>query len=755
MDHSTTSPGRPVAPGDPPDAELPDDASLPMTAWERTLVHVADLAGVPCTVVAARRAAVIARRDHTEPLARMEAACDLLGIRVTPARLRVADAVWSADGLRPLVAWSAAEQRWLVVRKFGALRARISTAEAPLELKSISRRHLAQRLGLQSVLDVAEFGIVHAPQLMLDETTAADPHGPHGAQDGHGAHPAHGQPPGPVQRYLAVVRPESREIFAIASFSIVTGLLYLALPLAVSAFVSNLSFGNQSAPFVQALLFLGIALLAALVLSALIRALQIYTGEVIKRRLFVRLVADLTYRLPRVTASAFEGISGPELVNRFLDIVTIQRATERILMHGIPVALGIVIGTIVLGLYHPTLFAFSLALWIGAALAVLSGRGAVDAAVRESRLKYDTVGWFEELARSPTLFKGPGGFALAQQRSDQLARRYLEARKGYFGVLLRQIGALLLLEIFATAALLMVGGWLVLEQQLTLGQLVASELIVASIVYSISKLGSIFDSWYSGLAAIDKIGHLTDLETERADGETAPPVGRGMVVELRDVGFSYPTGPAVLSGLNLDLRPGECVALWGVSGRGSSTTLNLLFGMSTPHAGFIRLDGLDLRSWDLARLRAQVALVRAPDIVTGTVAENVRLGRDDIGLDAITAALDRVGLLDDLLGLPDGLNTRLVSGGLPLSSRQRLRLLLARAIVLAPRLLLLDDILDGSDPETLRELFAVLRAPQHGWTVLVATRDPSVAELCQRYAELETGGDPPHVPAPAPGRSHG
>lgn len=724
--------------------------TLSVEAWERTLAYLADIAGVPCGDVAARRAAVIALKEQSEPMAQMETAAALLGLRLSPARMSIADAVWSADGLRPLVAWSPGERRWIVIRKFGALRARISTADSPLELTSISRKALAKRLGLRSVLDVAEFGIVYAPPLTPAEPSGDDHAAGHGHDHG-GSGGHHHSTLSPLKRFLTMLRPESREIFAIASFSIVTGLLYLALPLAVSAFVSNLSFGNQSAPFIQALLFIGIALVSALGLSAVIRALQIYTAEVVKRRLFVRLMGDLTHRLPRVDASALEGASGPELVNRFLDIVTIQRAAERILINGIPVVLGLVIGTGVLGLYHPTLFGFSLLLWIGIGLAVLSGRGAQDASIRESRLKYETLSWLEELARSPTLFKGPGGFALAQQRSDQLARRYLDATKAYFRVLLRQICSLLLLEIFATGTLLMVGGWLVLQQQLTLGQLVASELIVASIVYSISKLGALFDVWYSGLAAMDKIGHLTDLATERTQGETAAPTAGGMLVECHDVSFSYPGGPPVLSGVHLDLNRGECVALWGVSGRGSSTTLNLLFGMAVPHDGFIRLDGLDLRSWDLSRLRTQVALVRGSDIVSGTVTENLRLGRDDIGLDTITAALDRVGLLEELLELPDGLDTRLISGGLPLSSRQRLRLLLARAIVLSPRLLLLDDVLDGSDPTTLRELFAVLRDPRQSWTVLIATRDPAVAERCQRHSTLEKGGDPPGESAPRPG----
>lgn len=710
------------------EAVSPSGSGIPSAVhWDSVLAHLARASGTPCEGEAVRRAAVAAGSLDDEPMARLIAGARELRIQITPARMTIAAALWTADVRTPLVVWSEPEGRWLLVRRFGPLRARVSALDAPLEARATGRRALARRLGLAGPDETIEVGFVMSPAFVS--------HAPAG-HDGHGT----GHGPSPVRRYLSVIRPEAPEIFAIVSFSIVTGLLYLALPLAVNAFVSNLSFGNQSTPFLQALLFLGIALFAALALSAIIRALQMYTAEVIKRRLFVRLVGDLTYRLPRVGGLAFEGTHAPELVNRFLDIVTVQSATERILMSGIPVVLGVVIGSIVLGLYHPTLFAFAIALWMVLGIAIVAGRGAVDASIRESRIKYETVGWLEELARAPTLFKGPGGSAFAEQRSDAIARRYLDARKQFFFLLMRQIGTLLALEIFATAALLTVGGWLVLEQQLTLGQLVASELIVTSIVYSISRLGSIFDSWYSGLAAVDKIGHLTDLELERIGGDAPTVTEQGMDVSCRSVCFTYPSGRTVLSGLDLAIGPGECVALWGPYGRGSSTLLNLLFGLVKPDSGFIALDGLDVRSWSLETLRSRVCLIRPDDLVAGSLLENVRLGRDDIGIETVSAALAAVDLLDDALSLPQGLDTPLISGGLPLSSRQRLRLLIARAIVLSPSLLLLDDLVDGMDPETQREIFTALRDPRRQWTVIVTTRDPSVAELCGRFVEISAEG---------------
>lgn len=722
----------------------PSGEGLSLPDWEAILTHLVDLTGTRCTGDVVHRAAALASRADTEPMARMVAAGRELGLRVTPTRMPIAEAVWVADAHTPVLVWCVPESRWIVLRRFGALRARISTADAPLELETLSRVALARRLGHESADDTIEVAFVYAPDLVPPAVEGHEEgdHG-HGHGQAHGHH-GHGHGPGHamalVRRYIAILRPEMPEILAILSFSLVTGLLYLALPLAVNAFVSNLSFGNRDASFLQALLVLGIALFAALTLYGIIRVLQLYAAEVIKRRLFVRLMADLTHRLVRVRGLSLDGAHAPELVNRFLDFVTLQSATERLLMSGIPVVLGVVIGSIVLGLYHPTLFAFAVGMWMILIVGLLSGRGAVDAAVQESRLKYEAVGWLEELARTPTLFKSAGGFALAEHRSDFISRRYLVARKRYFMVLMRQIGTFLVLEIIATASLLIVGGWLVLKQQLTLGQLVASELIVASVVYSISRLGGILDSLYKGLAAVDKISHLTDLETERIDGDGAERRGQGMAVDCRDVHFTYPSGRQVLKGLDVSLRPGECVALWGLHGRGSSTVLNLLFGLVPPDRGTINLDGLDVRHWNLDRLRSRTCLIRGADLAAGTILENVRLGRDDIGLDAISRALATVGLLDEILALPEGLNTPLISGGLPLSGRERLRLLIARAIVLDPDLLLLDDVLDGIDPDTLNDLFGVLLDRKRRWTVLVATRDPSVAELCHRYIEIDADG---------------
>ena len=131
------------------------------------------------------------------------------------------------------------------------------------------------------------------------------------------------------------MRPEASDLWAIGVFSAVTGLLSLALPLAVNAFISNLSFGVRSGPFVQALLAIALVLLACLALAGALRAVQHVVAEVVQRRLFARLAADLSYRLPRVELACTDGVHAPELVNRFLEVVTVQKSSALLLLTGI------------------------------------------------------------------------------------------------------------------------------------------------------------------------------------------------------------------------------------------------------------------------------------------------------------------------------------------------------------------------------------------------------------------------------------
>lgn len=255
----------------------------------------------------------------------------------------------------------------------------------------------------------------------------------------------------------------------------------------------------------------------------MLRALQVYVAETIERRIFVRVAGDLAWRLPRVDITAFDRRYGPELLNRFFDTVTVQKSSSKLILAVTNVVLQSGVGMTVLAFYHPFLLFFVLCL-LAAVVVLVFGFGVrgVRTSVAESVAKYEVAAWLQELARHTTAFCTQGGAEFALQRTDKLCRDYLLARRSHFRIWFRQVCASLGLQVLAGTAVLAIGGWLVIDQQLTPGQLVASELIVTAVVANLTKLGEILQGYYDVCAASDKLGHLVDLPLERQDGAPLP-----------------------------------------------------------------------------------------------------------------------------------------------------------------------------------------------------------------------------------------
>ena len=677
-----------------------------------------------------------------DPMESCAAALDREGMRLTASHMPLTEAVWHAQMDAPVVLWSALEKRFFLILQAGPFRVRLIKLGDTVDQRFVvSRSDLAKMLGLKSVKEVTEVGVVHAKlmsELASIHAETEGSHGHHGAGHGHDHGHEHAHMP-PFRRFLKILRPERREIVLLLVFAVFASILYLALPLVVDTVVTNLAFGSQTKPFFQALVVIGQILAACLLLQALLVGFQHYVGELIQRRIIVRIAGDLSYRLPRVVARAFDNVHAPELVNRFLDSVTLQKNTAFFLLDGINVVVATLIGLVLLALYHFYLMIFVVILMIFVCLAVWPlSRRAVKTAIDESLCKYNLVDWFEQVATYPYMFKGRGGYEMAYHRTNELASQYLLARRQHFRLVLRQFSGLLLISVIASVALLILGVVLVLQQQLTLGQLVASELIMSSIVASIIKLGKKLETWYDTLAATDKLGHLLDLETETEDGETVAleNCSAGMHVEVKSITFGYHPEHPVLENLSFTLAPGTRACVCGDQGSGVSSLLDLCFALRQTDQGYIRFDGMDMRAWHLETLRNSMNLLRFDEFVSGTVIDNLRLGRADITLDEIHFALKTVGILDDCLKHPDGLETMMRVGGAPFSTRQRVSLLIARALVQKPRLLMMDEILDGLDKETLERLSEIVFDRARPWTVLIATRMPEIRQMCDLWIRL-------------------
>ncbi|MEQ8791160.1 MAG: ATP-binding cassette domain-containing protein [Pirellulaceae bacterium] len=536
-------------------------------------------------------------------------------------------------------------------------------------------------------------------------------------------------PTTPLARVRQLLAPESGDIWIVLVFAVVVGVLSLAVPIAVEALVNTVAFGR----YLQPVIVLALLLFTFLLFSAALVGVQTIVVEIIQRRLFTRIAGELAWRLPRVRHDVADQQYVPELVNRFFEVVTVQKVSAQFLLDGIALVLSTVVGMVVLAFYHPFLLGYDLALLsLLVFVTLLLGRGAVRSSIKESKCKYELAAWLEDVARCPLTFGTAAGIQLCVERTNQLTGKYLGYRRTHFLILIRQIFFALALQAVASTVLLGLGGWLVISGQLTLGQLVAAELIVTVIVGSYAKLGKHIESFYDLMAGMEKLGALFDLPTGRQGGMLHFDRGGAAEVELREVRCGRLA--ATKTNVSCSIEAGEKVALWGESGSGKSEILDLLAGLRMPATGTVMIDGHEPRDLRPDVLRSHVALTRGIEVFEGDIAENVHLGRGDVTSEDVKHALECVGLQEAVLRLEKGLETRLTSRGDPLSENQLRLLMLARAMVTRPRLWAIDSLLDALPRQRLEELLPVLASLPT--TIIVVTGRRSIADWCDRVIQL-------------------
>ncbi|MDI1479825.1 ABC transporter ATP-binding protein [Polyangium sp. y55x31] len=732
--HRPLPPPEPRASTPPPSAEEPSAAAKAACDAELTepLLHALEFlgtsAGVEIDRSAARRALDEARQDAAfvgpdawfDELAR---AGVMVGLRIRTLRRSSVDAVAGARALVPAVSLAAGADRptsavAIVDQRPGA--AYVVPVGGTDKPTWASPKELAAIAGAGSEAEVVTWAI--ADPLEPLATLGGGGHGP-------GA-------PSPLGRLVSLLRLERDDIGVALVYAIGVGIVSLAAPIGVQALVNTVAFGG----LLQPLVVLTLLVFVALAFAGVLRALWAWVVERIQQRVFVRVAVDLAHRLPRMRADGLGETYGPELVNRFFDVLTVQKGAATLLVDGVSILLQTAVGMLVLAFYHPLLLAFDVALVLAVSFVLLGlGRGAVKTAVKESKAKYAVAAWLEEMARHPAAFRSGGAAGFARGRAEDLLHTWLDARKKHWKVLFRQIAGALVVQAIASAALLGVGGWLVIGGKLTLGQLVAAELIVTAVVAGIAKFGKALESFYDLLAGVDKLGQLVDLPLEVPGGTHVPRSEKGARVRFVDVAFAYPCKKPLFEDVSLSLEPGARVAVVGPSGAGKSTLADLLYGLRAPTRGRIDVDGADLRDVDVSSLREHLALVRGIEIFDGTVAENVRVGRPEVQTRDVRAALEAVGLWEDIAALPEGLETHLPTGGPLLSHGQAMRLCVARAIAGKPRLVVLDTALAELDPASRKAIQAALLDRGAPWTVLVTTHDRDVLRRCDEIFVLDAG----------------
>ena len=629
-----------------------------------------------------------------------------------------------------LLTWHATSQRFLLLTRNDRGRVQSIWCDADVAASTISPHKLARVLTNNDRARSLDWIAVGTSALHDEDRSAAHP-----ARHEYHSHSHHSTP---LARFWQMLRPEFSDIGVLLMLTLAVALLATAVPIAGQQLVRTVMFGTLYQPVI----ILSMMLLLFLGFMGALQALNVFVVELIQQRLFARTVADLSLRLPRADFAALRDANGPELINRFLEIATVQKVVAGLLVDGLALVLTTIIGMALLAFYHPFLLGYDLLLLVLLVFVVLVlGRGGTRTAIRESIEKYRVVAWLEEVARCPLAFRLAGGANFALARADRLTAGYLHARRAHFRVLMRQILSLFAIQALASTTLLGLGGYLVMHEQLTLGQLVAAELIVTMIVGSFAKLAKHIEGYFDLMAAMDKLGHVIDLPQERG-GHSLRVLPDAPLAELRAVRFlpwcqeihgaNARTGEVV----SLCIESGQHVAILGDSGSGKSHLADMLYGLEASTDGRVLLGGCDVRELTPEVLRRHVALIRTVEVIPGTLEENVHLGRSDVDAAQIREALRTAALHDEVATLSDGLQTALTYDGAPLSGSQQVRLMIARAVAGRPKLLVIDGLLDRLPDDLLDPLLSNLQSGRATSTLLVLTGRQDVARRLPRTVKL-------------------
>ncbi len=525
-------------------------------------------------------------------------------------------------------------------------------------------------------------------------------------------------------KLFKLFKEEKKDFTVVLIYAVIVGLMSLVVPLSASAIVNSVMLGLSSQ-----LAMLCVLVAIGLLIVGAFDVMKRYVSDILQRRIFVRTSFDIAYRLPRMTQSAFNQEYAPEVVNRFFDVLTIQKTIGKFLLDGTGSGLVILIGLILLAVYHPFFILFDIALLAFVPIVIfVLGQNGLETSVKESKKKYALVSWFEEIARCQASFKLFSKPEFVYQRVDAIAVNYVEARHKHFLVLARQMIGSAIFRAAATVGVLGLGGALVLSEQLTIGELVAAELVVIAMLGAIEKLIEQFEHHYDLFTAIDKVSHLVDRPLEPSGGEPAPKLDSPVSVDLKNVEFGYDEHHKVLKGVTLHIAKGARVSLVGTSGSGKTTLANLLLGLYEPSRGKIMIDDYDISRMSLESIRKTVSIVlEANELFDGTIEENITMGRD-FTYEQLVWALKTAQLYDEVYSLPDGLKTHLVPMGQNVSIGMRRRIMFARAIIGKPRLLILDECFGGIEESVKLDLVHSLYQ-EKSWTIIDIAHD---AELIRR-----------------------
>ncbi|MCF1752086.1 peptidase domain-containing ABC transporter [Mariniradius sediminis] len=541
----------------------------------------------------------------------------------------------------------------------------------------------------------------------------------------------------PLKRFFKLLNEEKKEVYSIYFYSILNGAVSLIYPLGIQAIVNFVLGGRVS----TAWLIMVMVVALGIVFGGFLQVSQLYLTEKLEQRIFTKTGFGFAYRLPRLKLDELSKQYTPELANRFFDAVNLQKGISKILIDFSFSTVQIIFGMILLALYNIffVIFSFGLIALVILIFYYTSPKG-METNLKVSTMKYKTAFWLEEIARTMETFKLAGNSKLPFKAIDKLLQSYVDYRNKHFGVLVFQYKVMIAFKALIVTTLLVVGSLLLIDNQISIGQFVAAEVIIILIVSSVEKIILSLDAVYDTLTATEKIGQIMDIPMERQEGteKFLQTNNESLQFQIRNLSFrSKNTTQEILDDVSFELKPGDKAVLTGKSGSGKSTLLYLMSGLFTDYRGRIIVNGLPIDTMNLERLRSYIGdSLSHQSIFHGSIYDNVTLSRD-VDDQRVREILALVGLKDFIYQLTEDWDTVLMPEGAGLSKSISSRIILARCLVTQPKALFLEDMIAFLEPEEKAEIIDYIL--KGAWTVMMISQDLDTIAKFPRVIKLDHG----------------
>jgi ABC-type bacteriocin/lantibiotic exporter with double-glycine peptidase domain len=520
-------------------------------------------------------------------------------------------------------------------------------------------------------------------------------------------------------------------------FAVLSGILSLALPLGIQAIINFIQMGQVSTSWIV----LVVLVVLAIGFSGILTIAQMRITENLQQRIFVKSAFEFADRIPKIKMDELIKKYAPELTNRFFDTLTIQKGLSKLLIDFTAASLQIVFGLVLLSFYHSFFIFFGLILVILLALILkITSKKGFESSLNESNYKYKIAHWLEEIAHARFSFKMAGNPELSLTKTDDHLNGYLIARNIHFRVLVQQFTFLILFKVLIALALLIIGGFLVLNQDMNIGQFIAAEIIILLVLNSVEKLIMSLEIVYDVITAVEKIGQITDIELEQYDGIKIPERDCGIEIFIDKVSFqtNLYRNP-ILKEITMEIAANQKVCIISDSTVSTNTLFCLIGGMYPVSSGNISIEGLPIGNLDIQDLRNDIGNLLFQDkLFHATILENITLGRSYASFGEVQRIAKILNFSDAINNFSEGYNTLLNPESHFIPQDIIKKILLIRAFVGNPKLILLEDpsnSLNDSQSDHLIELIS----SQQNVSVLYSSNDEKLMKFADKIIELEKG----------------